>query len=135
MRILAVHADIIVTYNPEIHHRRTIRARGYDYSQPGSYVVTICTWEREFFLGEVVDGEMQVNEVGALVLNVWNGLPDRFAGVALDAFVVMPNHVHGIVILGAGPDGMAGEGGRAGQALPLQVCEVRTQPMANVPRW
>lgn len=90
-------------YDPEKHHRRSVRLRGYDYSQAGAYFVTICTQNRECLFGDMVDGEMRLNDAGRVVHGVWNDLPDHYAGVKLDAFVVMPNHVHGIiVIVGAG---------------------------------
>jgi len=95
-------------YNPDIHHRRSIRLRGYDYSVAGVYFVTVCTQERECLFGEIVAGEMQMNDAGRMVESVWNDLPDRYPGVAVDVYVVMPNHSHGIVVLvnepvGAGP--------------------------------
>ena len=77
-------------YDPQIHHRRSIRLPGYDYSQPGAYFVTICTYNRELSLQD------QVKEA---VRSVWLGLPARFPRVVLDEFVIMPNHLHGIIIL------------------------------------
>src|SRR3990167_1711854 len=86
-------------YNPEIHHRRSIRLKGYDYSQAGVYFVTICAQERECLFGEVVHGEMVLNEAGARVQAVWDELPCHYPGVKLDAFAIMPNHVHAVVML------------------------------------
>jgi REP element-mobilizing transposase RayT len=86
-------------FNPDIHHRRSIRLRDYDYASAGAYFVTICTQGRECLFGGI-DGETMVfNEAGHMVETVWRGLPDRFPGVDLDTFVVMPNHVHFIVFL------------------------------------
>lgn len=83
--------------------RRSLRLRGFDYSKEGAYFVTICTQNREYLFGDVVDGKMRLNDVGRLVRTVWGGLAERFPSVELDAFVVMPNHVHGILVLvGAG---------------------------------
>jgi len=90
-------------YNPEIHHRRSIRLDGYDYRQDGMYFVTICTFQWECLLGEIVDGEMYLSTAGEAVQDAWDRLPARFPGIALDWFVVMPNHVHGILFLGADP--------------------------------
>jgi hypothetical protein len=81
------------------HHRRSIRLQGYDYAQAGAYFVTICTQNQECLLGEVVDGEMALNDVGRMVQSMWDGLPRRFPFIELDQFGVMPNHVHGIVVL------------------------------------
>jgi REP element-mobilizing transposase RayT len=88
-------------YDPERHHRRSIRLRGYDYSQAGAYFVTICTDQREPLFGEVVDGNMALNPFGGIVDATWNDLPNHFSHVELDAFVIMPNHVHGIIVLTA----------------------------------
>jgi REP element-mobilizing transposase RayT len=86
-------------FDPSIHHRRSIRLKGYDYSQAGAYFITICTFLREHLLGEILDGEMRLNTVGEIVINQWRQIPDRFANVLMDEFVVMPNHVHRIVML------------------------------------
>jgi REP element-mobilizing transposase RayT len=68
----------------------------YDYSQPGMYFVTICARDGQCLFGEIVDSEMILNNFGIIVVDVWNEIPQHFSGVELDAFVVMPNHVHGI---------------------------------------
>lgn len=92
-----------MTFNPAIHHRRSLRLKGYDYSLAGAYFVTICTKDRACVFGEVVEGEMRLNEAGRMVEQCWQSIPEHFALVELDAFVVMPNHIHGIVVLvGAG---------------------------------
>mgnify|MGYP005856786213 CR=1 FL=1 len=79
--------------------RRSIRLEGYDYRWPGAYFITICTKRRVCLFGEVVAGEMHLNEVGRTVEGCWLRIPDHFPGVELDAFVVMPNHVHGILVI------------------------------------
>jgi REP element-mobilizing transposase RayT len=84
-------------YNPNVHHRRSIRLAGYDYSQPGAYYVTICTATRECIFGEVVNGEMRLNRFGAMAHREWIRLPRHYPKVKLDAFVVMPIHVHAII--------------------------------------
>jgi putative transposase len=86
-------------FDPERHRRRSMRLKGYDYSQAGAYFVTICTQGRACLFGEVVDGEMRLNDAGRMVVAEWERLPALFSNVVLDAFVVMPNHIHGIVIL------------------------------------
>jgi putative transposase len=87
-------------YDPGRHHRRSIRLRDYDYSQAGAYFVTICTHDRQCVFGDIVDGQMQLNACGQQVEAVWHALPERFPGVELDEYVMMPNHVHGIISLG-----------------------------------
>ena len=79
--------------------RRSLRLPGYDYAQTGAYFVTICTRGRVCFLGDVVDGEVRLSEFGRLANSVWLELPRHYPHVRLDAWVVMPNHVHGIVML------------------------------------
>ncbi|XOF33131.1 MAG: hypothetical protein ACL93V_14105 [Candidatus Electrothrix sp. YB6] len=86
-------------YDPNIHHRRAVRLQGYDYSGADAYFITICSKNRECLFGDVVKGEMQLNDAGRMIQAVWNNLPTRFDNMKLDAFVIMPNHVHGIVIL------------------------------------
>jgi len=83
----------------DIHHRRSIRLQGYDYAQAGAYFVTICTHHRECLLGQVVDGHTVLNQYGEIVVACWNDLSNHYLSVELDAFVVMPNHVHGIILL------------------------------------
>ena len=86
-------------FDPKIHRRRSIRLPHYDYSNPGAYFVTMCTQKRECIFGQIVDGNMRPNECGRVVESAWNGLPARFSHVELDAFIIMPNHFHGIIIL------------------------------------
>ncbi|MCM2357145.1 MAG: transposase [Geobacteraceae bacterium] len=93
-------------YNPDIHHRRSIRLRDYDYSAIGAYFVTVCAQGRECLFGGVVGGAVVSNEAGRMVAEWWAKLPDKFPGVELDEFIIMPNHFHAIVaIVGAPPCG------------------------------
>jgi putative transposase len=89
-------------YDPNIHHRRSIRLRGYDYSQGGAYFVTICVRDRACLFGEVAGGMVRANSFGEIVLRCWETLPEHYSTVELDGIVVMPNHVHGILFLGDG---------------------------------
>ena len=88
-----------MVYFAKRHHRRSIRLPGYDYSQPGMYFVTICVEEKKCLLGEVIKGEMVVNEYGRIVQEEWYRSVEIRHEVQLDEFVVMPNHLHGIVVL------------------------------------
>jgi hypothetical protein len=87
-----------MTYDPKIHHRHSLRLKGFDYSQAGMYFITIVTQEREALFGEVVNGEMRLNRYGRIVQAAWFDLPRHYKHVELGALVVMPNHVHGIII-------------------------------------
>ena len=86
-------------YDSFKHHRHSIRLRGYDYSQAGAYFVTICEVNRECIFGDVVNGEMCPNQFGEIVLKWWNELPNYYPPVELDEFVVMPNHMHGTIVI------------------------------------
>ena len=94
-----------MVYNPEKHHRRSIRLKGYDYSRAGAYFVTVCVQNRECLFGEIAGRIMRPNGAGQMVGSVWDELPQYYPGVGTDEFVVMPNHIHGIIVLtGAGAD-------------------------------
>ncbi|MFH2065883.1 MAG: hypothetical protein ABIK15_11855 [Pseudomonadota bacterium] len=86
-------------YNPDIHHRRSIRLQDYDYSQAGAYFITICVQNRECLFGEITNGEMKMNDAGRMVQTIWDEIPSRFDGLELNTFTVMPNHIHGIIML------------------------------------
>jgi putative transposase len=90
---------VLMPYDPARHHRRSIRLQGYDYTRPGAYFVTIVTQGRACLFGEVMAGEMRMNDAGRMVQQVWDELALFYEGVQTDAFIVMPNHVHGIIIL------------------------------------
>ena len=88
-----------MNYNPEIHQRRATRLPGYDYSQQGAYFVTICAHNRECLFGDVGDGEIKLNNLGQLVYEEWLYTENIRPEVHLDGFVVMPNHLHGIIVI------------------------------------
>ena len=104
-----------------MHNRRSIRLKEYDYTQPGAYFVTVCTWRRENLFGEVVDRDVRLNEKGHIVVECWNGIPEHFPGVELDAFVLMPNHIHGIIVI-VGNDVVVG----ATHIVPVKGCVAPT---------
>lgn len=84
-------------FDPTKHHRRSIRLKGYDYASEGAYFVTIVTQGRECLFGEIVDGEMSLSKYGEMVQKWWNELPLHFPNVETGAFIIMPNHIHGII--------------------------------------
>ena len=92
-------------YNINIHHRKSIRLKGYDYSQAGLYFITICCENREHRFGKIVVGagftpaQMILNDYGEVAYNEWAKLPERFTNFELDVFQIMPNHMHGIIVL------------------------------------
>jgi REP element-mobilizing transposase RayT len=79
--------------------RKQLRKRDHDYSQPGYYFVTICTADRRQWFGYIANDEMHLNHAGNIAQSVWNSLLDRFPGLELDRYIVMPNHMHGIIAL------------------------------------
>ena len=86
-------------YNPDKHHRRSIRLKEYDYSQPGAYFITICTNNRECVFGDVVADKIRLNKSCWVVTEEWIRSIELRHEIKLDEFVVMPNHIHGIVII------------------------------------
>ena len=102
--------------------RRSIRLKGYDYARAGAYFVTIVTQDRARLFGELAENGMRLNDAGRVVQRIWDEIPTHYPGVDIDAFVVMPDHVHGIILLTG--DGRAGPKAPLGQlpstALPLQ---------------
>ncbi|MCG3116452.1 MAG: hypothetical protein LLH30_12300 [Candidatus Manganitrophus sp. SA1] len=93
---------MVPKYNREIHHRRSIRLKEHDYSQAGAYFVTVCTQNQECLFGEVIEGEMRLNEAGKTINRWWKELNQKFKTIETDVFIVMPNHIHGMItIVGA----------------------------------
>ena len=91
-----------MTFDNKIHHRKSIRLRNYDYSQAGAYFITVCAQNKECLFGDIVDDAMQLNDAGRIILLIWSEIPTHYQQVELDEFVIMPNHVHGIInIVGA----------------------------------
>lgn len=86
-------------YNPNIHHRKSIRLKGYDYSQAGLYFITICVHNRQCLFGEIVNDEMILNDFGNIAHHHWEKLSERFQNFELDVFQIVPNHMHGIIFL------------------------------------
>ena len=107
------------------HHRRSIRLKSYDYAHMGAYFVTMVTQGRVCLFGGVRDGQMQWSEYGGMVHHQWHELPKHYAHLALDAFVVMPNHVHGIIVL---------TGGDPAVATAMAVVGAGLKPAPTVPR-
>jgi REP element-mobilizing transposase RayT len=85
------------SYNPNIHHRRSIRLKGYDYSQQGLYFVTLCVKNRHCLFGEIIDQEMILNDAGIMVNKWYNELENKFSDIKCHEHVVMPNHFHCII--------------------------------------
>ena len=87
-----------MAFDAAIHHRRSIRLQGYDYSRAGAYFVTLCTQDRECLFGEIADGEMALNEAGRMTEHWYLKLANKYPDMQCDAFVCMPNHLHFVVV-------------------------------------
>lgn len=114
-------------FDPQKHHRRSIRLKDYDYSQPGAYFVTICAHDRELLFGNIHHDIMHLNRMGLAVRKTWLDLPYHYPHVVLDAFVIMPNHVHGIIVLTEDDGG----GSVPGDVSTLEQIEAGHVPAAN----
>jgi len=119
-----------VEFDPEKPRRRSIRLAGYDYTEPGVYFVTVCVQGKKCLFGQISAGEMQLNRWGKVAVDCWQAIPMHFMNVELDAFIVMPNHVHGILVITETPAvgathasparDIAGGTNRATHASPLR---------------
>jgi len=89
-------------YNPDIHHRRSVRLRSFDYSSAGAYFVTVCVQNRECLFGTIKDGQAELNDAGKMIRETWLQMPLRYPGTNVDVHVTMPNHFHGVIILNVG---------------------------------
>ena len=94
-----------ISNNPAGHHRRSIRLQGYNYTQAGAYFITICTHNRIPLFGEINGNEMRLNDAGRAVRECWKAIPDHYPHAEIDAFIVMPNHMHGIIVITHTPAG------------------------------
>ena len=86
-------------YNPEIHNRHSIRLKNYNYSQNGYYFITICTKNRIFYFGDIFNKKMKLSKIGRIAKICWVEIPRHFDNVKLDAFTIMPDHLHGIIVI------------------------------------
>ena len=91
-----------MTYDPEIHHRKSIRLKGHDYSKIGAYFVTICTKNRECLFGRIVNDEMQLNDFGTIANTYLLDIQHHYQNIQLREHIVMPNHVHAIIAITEG---------------------------------
>ncbi len=111
-------------YDPRRHHRHSIRLKGYDYSLSGAYFITVCVHHGQCVLGEIHDTAMRLSPYGSIVAASWESLLDHYPFIELDAFVVMPNHVHGVVALVNAPT----------DTLPIEDTGLESAPPRNVHR-
>jgi REP element-mobilizing transposase RayT len=89
----------MVKFDPQKHHRHSIRLKGFDYASAGGYFVTVVTWHRECLFGQITNREMILSRYGEIVQKWWHEIPIHFSNVETGAFVIMPNHIHGIILI------------------------------------
>jgi putative transposase len=120
----SIHIErIIFSPQRQVHlninrYRKSIRLKDYDYAQPGGYFITICTFNRECLFGEIADGVMRLNTVGTIAERCWREMPNHFSNIAIDEYVIMPNHAHCIITIKKCKD--LKESGRGEVTSPLQ---------------
>jgi REP element-mobilizing transposase RayT len=88
-----------MNYDPSKHHRRSIRLKEYNYTQPGEYFITLVAYKRSYLFGKITNGTMNLNDFGNIAQSCCHEIPNHFSNARLDEFVVMPNHIHGIIII------------------------------------
>lgn len=108
---------VFMSANNPKHHRHSIRLPEYDYSRKGVYYITICAQDRKCLFGEIRNGRIALSECVRIVDDWWQRIPERYAGVVLDEYVIMPNHMHAIIIIGGDVDNRVG----AIHELPLRI--------------
>jgi REP element-mobilizing transposase RayT len=111
-----------MSYDSKIHHRQSVRLPDYDYSQCGAYYVTVCTQNRMCLFGNVVDGEMVLYDYGIVAQECWGQIPQHFNDARLHKFVVMPNHIHGIIEIASSAD-----------ISPLPTTNISSTPVTATP--
>ncbi len=127
-------------YDPQKHHRRSIRLKGYDYSQQGAYFITICTKDRHCYFGDIADSKMVLNDAGTMINRWVKELPNKFPDIDCDVFQVMPNHFHAIVINHGHPvgaDPRVGPNGIPNKPIsnPQILDEHKGSPLYRVIQW
>lgn len=89
-------------FNPDCHHRISIRLQGYDYTRAGLYFITLCCYDRAHLFGEVSNSKMNLTDAGRIAEVCWKAIPNHFPEVVIHEYVIMPNHIHGIIEISGG---------------------------------
>ncbi len=117
--------------NQDRFHRRSIRLKGYDYSQPGAYFITICTYQNHSLFGKIVDGKVQLNDLGRVVQFTWDDLVNHVENIELGPFVIMPNHIHGIIQI---IEPNVGAGSEPARTAPAPTTSSSQTPLSEIVR-
>ena len=106
-------------YDSKKHNRRSIRLKGYDYTQSGYYFITICTYQKSCLFGAIANNKLNLNKFGQIAFTCWQAIPKHFSKIELDEFIIMPNHIHGILIVTYNNGrGLVGNNSGRGLAMP-----------------
>jgi len=116
------------------HNRQSIRLKGYDYAQAGAYFVTICTQGRVHLFGDVVNGEMVLNDAGGAAQICWHDIPAHYPNIRLHEFIVMPNHIHGIIEIAGGVGAENIPPVQMKNMPPIQRQNIPSPPLGNIVR-
>ena len=124
-------------YNPEKHHRQSIRLKNYDYSQDGCYYITICTYNREELFGKIRRRTTRcaLFEIGIISEKFWQEIPTHFPYVELDEYIIMPNHIHGILILNRGVQHVEPLRNKYQKIIPGSIGSIIRGYKASVTKW
>ena len=123
-------------FDPQKHHRKSIRLQGYDYSQAGAYYVTIITYQRDCLFGKIENEEMVLNDFGMIADECWRAIPDHFPFVELGAYVIMPNHAHGVIVIRNVDDGRRGAAMlRPYDRALTMATKIPIKSMSNLVHW
>jgi putative transposase len=123
-------------YNPAIHNNRSIRLQGYDYSQDGLYFITICLQNRLHLFGDVVDGNMVFTDAGSIAIQCWMDIPKHFPNTILHQYIIMPNHVHGIIqILNNASDNITNKINQFQKIIPRSIGSIVRGFKIGVTKW
>ena len=120
-----------MTFNNSSPHRQSVRLPDFDYSQPGAYFVTIVTQDRKILFGQIVGGEMELNDIGRMVRAAWIAIPEHYPMVELGEFVIMPNHFHGIIAICVGESQGINVGARHAVPRPFSEKEGFGKPVSG----
>ncbi len=131
-------------------NRKNIRLKGYDYSSKGLYFITICTKDREYYLGKINNQKFEYSPIGAIAYTYWNEIPKHFKNIRLGEFIIMPNHIHGIIEIVQPRHGVAPQSPQEspvgsshgmtnknefGKTIPGSISAIIGQYKSSVTRW
>jgi len=123
-----------MTLNKNRYRQKTIRLSDWDYSSPGYYFVTICTKDKQCYFGEIISGIMKYSSIGKKTVSLWNQIPQHFSHIELDEWIIMPNHIHGIIIFNE-KIGSQGVTNQFSKSIPGSLSVIINQFKASVTRW